>query len=186
MPSGVRAWFTGLIIVVELPGALAIAQGREGHRRPDRAVRVLAAVLAHARDVAPDVAGVEIRPVEGRIEKLDQRVVAAHEALVDGVHRHPRALGIARAREHRPALRNGVDPALDVARRSQRRAVVEVRAPIPLAVPAVLLEVLAQLDRLRLAALGERRVALQLRDLGELLQHVHRGRSPARRFRPRP
>ena len=52
---------TGLISVSELPGALAIAQRGERHRRPDRGVRVLAAVLAHAGHVAVDVAGIEVR-----------------------------------------------------------------------------------------------------------------------------
>jgi hypothetical protein len=38
-----------------------LAQGGEGHRRPDRGVGVLAAVFAHAGHVALDVAGVERR-----------------------------------------------------------------------------------------------------------------------------
>ncbi len=41
----------------EFPGAPSVAQRREGHRRPDRRVRVLPAVLSHPGDVPFDVAG---------------------------------------------------------------------------------------------------------------------------------
>ena len=58
--------------VQQLPRAFAIAERGERHRGPDRAVRVLAAVLAHAGHVAADVAGVRPALVERRIEQLDQ------------------------------------------------------------------------------------------------------------------
>jgi hypothetical protein len=48
---------------------------------------VLAAVLAHAGDVALDVAGLQIGFVEGRVEQLDDLLVAPHQALVDRRHR---------------------------------------------------------------------------------------------------
>jgi hypothetical protein len=50
-------------------------------------VGVLAAVLAHAGNVAFDVAGIERRFVEGRIEQLNQPGVAADQALIHGFHR---------------------------------------------------------------------------------------------------
>ena len=50
-------------------------------------------------------------------------------------HRTRRPPGIRSLREHRPRLRQRVDPAFLVLRRSQRRPIVEVRAPIPIAVP---------------------------------------------------
>ena len=48
---------------------VAVAEPREGHDRPDRGVGVLAAVLAHARQVALDVAGIARRPVERRCRR---------------------------------------------------------------------------------------------------------------------
>ena len=139
----------------QFPGAPAVAQGREGHGRPDGGVGVLAAVLAHAGHVALDVAGVQLRLVEGRIEQLDQAVLAAHQALVHRLHGQARALGVARPGQHRPALRDRIDPAFAVVRRAQRRAVVEPGAAIPVAVPGVAFEVLAQAHALGRADLGE-------------------------------
>ena len=49
-----------------------------------------------------------------------------------------------RARDHRPGLRDGVDAALVVRRRAERRAVVVVGAAVPAAVPARGLERVAQ------------------------------------------
>ena len=73
----------------KLPGALGIALGREGHGRPDRSVGILAAVFAHAGDVAFDVAGILGRLVEGRIEQLDECMVATNEPSVERIHRQP-------------------------------------------------------------------------------------------------
>ena len=158
--------------VEQLPCAPAVAQGGERHHRPDRRVRVLAAVFAHARHVALYIAGVQSRLVERRIEELDQRVLAAHQAPVHRRHCRARAPGFPGAGQHGPALRNGIDLAFGVARRSQRRAVVEVGATVPVAIPAVALDILAQLCRLFLAARGEGAVAAHARKLGELHQHV--------------
>ena len=171
MAGADAAWFDRVDHGGELPRAPGIAQGGERHRRPDRPVRVLAAVLPHARHVAADVAGVQIRLVEGRIEQLDERVLAPHEPLVDRLHGRARAPRVARAGEHRPALRDRIDPAFGAARRAERRAVVEVGAAVPLAVPAVLLEALAQPGALALAARGEGGVAARTRERAELPQH---------------
>ena len=45
----------------QVPCAAAVAERGERHRRPDSGMRVLAAVLAHARDIAFDVAGIRAR-----------------------------------------------------------------------------------------------------------------------------
>src|SRR6185312_5214348 len=76
------------------------------------------------------------------------------------------------AGEHRPALRDRIDAAFLVAGRAERRAVVEVRAAVPLAVPAVLVDARAQRARLGRAALRESRVAAVARDRRETLEHV--------------
>src|SRR3546814_2908209 len=70
------------------------------------------------------------------------------QARIDSLHRIRRALGAARARQHRPTLRNGIDLAFRVFVRTQRRAVVEVGTPVPLPVPAVLVDIDAQPFRL--------------------------------------
>ena len=55
-------------------------------------MRVLPAIFSHARDVSSDIAGIQIGFVEGRIQKLDQRSVPAHEAFVHCIHCHACAL----------------------------------------------------------------------------------------------
>ena len=79
----------------QLAGLVAVAQGREGEDRPDGAVGVLAAVLADARQVALDVARIDVGMVERRGEEQDEAVVATDEVLVHGVHRPLRMDGLA-------------------------------------------------------------------------------------------
>src|SRR5947209_1479049 len=73
-----------------------------GHPRPDRRVRVLAAVLAHARRVAFAVARIERRGVERRRAAHDQTIGRTDEVLVHGGHGALRAIGNACARQHAP------------------------------------------------------------------------------------
>src|SRR3546814_1239753 len=75
----------------QFPRARMVAEFGEGHRRPHRRVRVLAAVLAYAGHVAADVAGILRGLVERRIEQLHQAGVAPHQVLVERVHRLPGA-----------------------------------------------------------------------------------------------
>src|SRR5687767_10502433 len=102
---------------------------------------VLAAIFAHTRDVPLDVTWVQGRLVERRIEELDQLGVAADQTAIDALHGNPRSFARPCAGKDRPALRQGVDLALRVASRSERRAVVEISAAIPFSVPAVLFDV---------------------------------------------
>ena len=132
---------------------------------------VLPAVLPHAWHVAFDVAGVQVRLVEGRIEQLDESVLAAHQAFVHCLHGLARAFDIARPGEHRPTLRNRIDLAFDVVRGAKRRAIVKVGAAIPGAVPAVLFEALAQARALGRAEFGEGGVTVPVRQRSELAQH---------------
>ena len=71
--------------------------------------------------------------------------VVVDEMARGRLHRAPRAIGLRRAGQHRPRLGDEVDPALRVRLRAERSAVVEVCAPIPLAVPAVRVQRAAQL-----------------------------------------
>ena len=89
-----------------------------------------------------------------------------------GAHGVHGALGEAhgdRAGEHRPGLGDRVDPALVVLGRAQRRAVVVVAAPVPLAVPG-LLEHAREAAGLAAVALGPGRVAAGLAERRELAQ----------------
>ena len=161
-----------------------VAQARERHRRPDRRVRVLPAVLSHAREVAFDVPRVQIALVERRIQQLHQPAIPPNQVLIQRLHRDPRAFRVARAGEHAPALRDRIDLAFRVRGRPQRRAVIEVRAAVPAAIPGIALDVGAQLRRLLAAAFGKLRIAARVRQDREFLAAPRTGRIPARRFRP--
>ena len=75
-----------------------------------------------------------------------------------GLHRLPSALRIAGAADDRPALRQRVDLAFRVDMRTERFAVIEVGAPIPFPIPALVLDICLQLPRLCQATLGKRNV----------------------------
>src|SRR6476620_980615 len=95
-----------------------------------------------------------------------------NKALIDGVHGLTRALGIAGAADHRPALRQRIDLAFEVCLRAERFAVVEIGAPIPLAVPRIFLDVFPQLLRLSQATLRETHVLTPARHFSKLPEHI--------------
>ena len=121
--------------VEELGRLVAAPEPGERHHHPRGRVRVLAAVLAHAGRVALDVPGVLRGAIERRREQHDHLRPAPHEVGADRVHRAVREARRRRAGEHRPRLGDRVDLALVALRRAERRAVVVVAAPVPLAVP---------------------------------------------------
>src|SRR5574341_496718 len=94
-------------------------------------------------------------------------MVPANEAFIHRFHRHARALDIARPGEDGPALRNRINLSFGVSRRSQRRAIVEVGAAVPLAIPAILLDILAHVSRLPPATFGEGYVTVPVGNLSE-------------------
>ena len=91
---------------------VAVAQGRESEDRPDRPVRVLAAVLPDARQITLDVARIHVGMVERWREEQHEPVAAPDEVLLDSGHRPLRVDGIGRARQYAPRLGDRVDPAL--------------------------------------------------------------------------
>ncbi len=143
-------WVIGLISVKSSQARFAIAHAP---RRPSTAqiggMGVLAAILAHAGDVAFDVTGIECRLVERRIEELDEPGIAADQPAVEVLHGLIHSPVRAGTGKDRPALRDGIDLALRIDRRSERRAVIEVRAAIPFAIPAVFFDIASQPCRLR-------------------------------------
>ena len=68
-------------------------------------------------------------------------------------------------------MRNRINLAFRVTRRPKRRAVVEVGAAVPPSIPAILIEIAAQLSRLPLAAFDERAITPRTGDLRELHEH---------------
>ena len=122
--------------VEQLGGLVAAAEPRQRHDDPDGRVRVLAAVLADAGRIPLDVPGILRRAIERRVEQQQRPAIRARRARVRtaSIARSAKRVGH-RAGEHRPRLRDRVDAALVVLRRAQRRAVVVVAAPVPLAVP---------------------------------------------------
>ena len=105
---------------------------------------ILAAVLSNAGRISLDVAGIALRPVERRGEQQCQAVIAADQLALDRRHRRLAALGTGDARDHAPGLGDRINPALIAGRRADRRAVVELAAPVPAAVPRLALERLPQ------------------------------------------
>ncbi|MNH21997.1 hypothetical protein D3C79_818360 [compost metagenome] len=103
----------------QFPGLGGIAQAGIGHARPDGRVGVLAAIFAHAGQVALDVAGVQVAVVEGWVEQCDDTDVAAHQVLVQRRHGGLRARRRGNPGKHRPALRHGGDAAFLVACRAE-------------------------------------------------------------------
>ncbi len=121
--------------VEHLDGLVAGSDLGQGEERPHGGVRVLTAVLADAGRVTADVARIGLGLVEGRRQQQDDAERAAHEMGADRVEG---ALGAARrdqAGQDGPRLRQRVDATFGVPRRSEGRAVVEIPAEIPVAVP---------------------------------------------------
>ena len=148
-------------------------------------MRVLAAVLAHAGHVAADVAGVEARLVERRIEQLDEPVVAPDQALVDArpwpaalVGRRPRRKApTSSARWNRSGTR-GSSRSRAACRRRSRRGGTR-RHPIR----AARCSRAAAVRRRQHSSAKGRIVALRARAV-RTGAAPRRGRRPARRFRP--
>ena len=121
----------------QLACAVAIAEQSISDQDPQRGVRVLPAVLAHARHIPFDVTGIERASIKGRREEYDETIAAPDQILFDRSHRALGAVHVGRAGDDAPTLRNRINAALFVLRRAERRAVVEVRAPVPVAVPCL-------------------------------------------------
>jgi hypothetical protein len=112
----------------QLVRGVSAPQHRLREHDPQRGMRVLPAVLAHAGNVPFDVTGIRLGFVERRRQEQDELTLAVDEVRLDRRHRLLRARRIAEAGDDRPALRDRVDAALDALRRTERRPVVKVRA----------------------------------------------------------
>ena len=124
----------------ELAGPVRASQCSPGEHGPHGGVRVLPAVLPHPGRVCPDVARVGGGLHEGWGEEASHLLLVQDEVPVDRVHGRASPLGVPGTGQCRPALGDGVDPALLALGGAQWGAVVEVAAAVPAAVPACLLE----------------------------------------------
>ena len=133
----------------KLDRPFAVSQLGERHDAPDGCMGVLPAVFTHSGQIALDVAGIPACFVKRWREQQYEIVAGSNQIGVDSVHRAPCSGWIGRARQDAPALRDRVDTALGIARRPQRCSIIEVRAPIPGAVPCVGLRRRLQVCRAR-------------------------------------
>src|SRR5450759_2702207 len=133
-------------------------------------MRILRSVLAHARQITLNVAGIVRRLVERRREQQDQPRILAYQILVQRLHRDTGSVRVPSTGDDAPTLGDRVDLAFVARARPERRAVVEVRPGIPLSIPG------RALDRFGVAVgscqhfIAGPRVATLLRVNGELAQ----------------
>src|SRR5918992_1367100 len=99
-------------------------------------------------------------------------MVTAHEAFIHRIHSHTGTVDIPATGENRPALRNRVDLAFGITGRPQRRAVVKVGTSIPLAIPAMLRNMLTYVSRFTPATFREGQVTAHAGNLSEPHEHV--------------
>src|SRR3990170_931118 len=99
-------------------------------------------------------------------------MVPSNEALIHCFHCHAQAFGIPGAGENRPALRNRINLAFGITRRTEWRAIIEKSAEVPRTIPAILLDIPAQLSRLPLAAFDKGQVTMQACNFSEPHEHV--------------
>src|SRR5688572_21770682 len=90
----------------------------------------------------------------------------------DRVHGGAGALWVADAGKNGPALRERIDLTFLVGDGTERFAVVEIGAPIPLTIPRVLLDVLAQATSILNAFLREGFVSAVTSQHREMFKHV--------------
>ena len=151
----------------QLACLVAVAKRGESEDRPDGSVGVLAAVLADARQIALDVAWIDVGLVERWREQEDETVTASNEVFLDRGHRPLRVGRIGGSREDTPRLGDRVDAALDVHGGAKRGAIVEEGSAVPVAVPAVALDRPPERLHVGSPALRARTLTAGLRDRRE-------------------
>src|SRR5216684_1145506 len=119
---------------------VTVTKGSECNHRPDRGMRILPAVFTNARHITFDITGVERRAIERRREQEDKPFGPKDQLAIDGRHRPGGSPALCGPAQHSPGLSNRVNPALGIRCRAKRRAVIEISAAIPFAVPTFALE----------------------------------------------
>src|SRR6266849_6945946 len=124
----------------QLGRSVAVTKGSECNHRPDRGMRVLPAVFTNARHITFDITGVERRAIERRREQKYKPFGPKDQLTIDGRHGPDGSPALCGPAQHAPGLSNRVNPALGIRCRAKRRAVIEVGAAVPFAIPTFALE----------------------------------------------
>jgi hypothetical protein len=122
----------------EIRGLGAVPEDGLRNHGPSGGVRVLAAVFPDTRRIPLDVTRIVRDVIERRREEQDETRVMLNELAVHVDHGARRAIAVGGSGNHTPRLCDGVDAAFGARGRSQRRSVIEVAPPIPVAVPGLL------------------------------------------------
>src|ERR1051325_4653148 len=138
----------------ELTRTLTIAEHGISNHGPDGCMRVLPSVFTHTGNVSFYITRIEIAFVERRREQDHETITTPDQILFNRSHRAAHAIRIRSSGNNRPRLRDRVDTTLFIARRTQRRAVVEIRATIPVAVPRFLFECFAEVFHVLVIAIA--------------------------------
>src|SRR5205085_6720472 len=96
----------------QFASAVAIAKMSVSDQGPERSVRVLSSVLAHARNISFDVAGIERALIKWRREKNHESVASPDKIFFDSRHCTRGAMPLSRAGDNAPGLHNRINAAL--------------------------------------------------------------------------
>src|SRR5258708_15187586 len=121
-------------------GVVCVNRGEEWKTGPDGGMGVLPAVFTNARHITFDITGVERRAIERRREQKDEPFGPKDQLTIDGRHGPDGSPVLCGPTQHSPGLSNRVNPALGIRCRAKRRAVIEVGAAVPFAIPTFPLE----------------------------------------------
>ena len=106
--------------------------------------------------------------VKRRSEKKNQSFGAAHQLTIDSAHGARRTARFGGAAHDSPGLRDRVDPAFRVFSGTERRAIIEVSAAIPFAVPAIAFQRRFQSAHVEPPGLGTFMFTARIRNFGKL------------------
>src|SRR5690625_6752376 len=111
---------------------------------PECPVGILTAVLPYSGDVAPDVTGIPLQLVERWRQQADDPVIHRDQPLLQGMQRLRSPICVCHTGDHRPGLGDRIDLALFILIRTERRTVIKKCPEVPLPVPSVLIEAIAE------------------------------------------
>src|SRR5271157_3650099 len=155
----------------QLACLITVAERRKCQDRPCGSMGILAAVFTDARQISFDVPRVLGRLIKRRGKYQYQPFRQPHQVVVDCGH-GPRSTGwFSGTTEDSPGLNNGVNAALLVFGRAERRAIIEEGPAIPLSVPTFALESGFQRADMQPPGFGALVLTARIRNLGELPQN---------------
>ena len=124
----------------QLSSLISVAKHRKRDHRPDGAMSILTAVFSNAGRIPLDVSEVERCAIKGRCEEQGQPVIAMDKLPVYRRHRYCGAPSFRGPGEHSPRLCDRINSTLGARLSTERSSIVEIRSPVPAAIPTVPLE----------------------------------------------